>query len=150
MSGPVHATAIVAGTTGLLFVGPSGAGKSRLAMAFVAEARQLGLFAALVADDRVFLEKRGEHLLARRPEAIRDLIEVRGSGIAKLDSMAKAIMHWAIMPIDPRAAERMPPERETHEIEGGYSLPLLRMSSDIQSPFLVCQALGAARMAGEP
>ncbi len=51
----IHATAIVVGKTGLLFSGPSGWGKSMLAFTCMTEARRLGLFTALVADDQVLL-----------------------------------------------------------------------------------------------
>ena len=54
----IHGTAIVIGKTGLLFLGPSGSGKSSLAFACLAAAKPLGLSAALVADDQVFITQR--------------------------------------------------------------------------------------------
>ena len=49
----VHGTAIVIGTTGLIFVGPSGSGKTAAALHCIGRAGAHGLFSALVADDQV-------------------------------------------------------------------------------------------------
>jgi serine kinase of HPr protein (carbohydrate metabolism regulator) len=42
----IHATAVIVGKTGLLFLGPSGWGKSMLAFACITEAQRAGLDAA--------------------------------------------------------------------------------------------------------
>ena len=56
MSGAVHASAVLVGERGVLIRGASGAGKSLMALALVERVRRDGGFAALVADDRVWLE----------------------------------------------------------------------------------------------
>ena len=64
-SDSLHACALVVGERGMLIRGPSGAGKSTLSLAILSRARASGLFAALVADDRVFLSLASSHLIAR-------------------------------------------------------------------------------------
>ncbi|SMC89551.1 hypothetical protein [Rhizobium sp. RU36D] len=147
MTGAVHATAIVVGTTGLLLVGPSGSGKSRLALALISDARAHGQFSALVADDRVFLARHGDVVVARRPASIAGLIEIRGSGIGKVQSIDKAVMHWAILPVRVEEAERLPPEDEIYEFGSDFGLPAIRLQHDLHAPFSVFQALLAARSA---
>jgi serine kinase of HPr protein (carbohydrate metabolism regulator) len=141
VSGAVHATAVVVGTRGLLLVGPSGSGKSRLALALIAEAQSQGQFGTLVADDRIFLERHGDTIVARRPESISGLIEIRGTGIGHFHSIEKAVMHLAIRPVSINASERLPPENETYEIDGGFRLPLVRLQHDLQAPFSALMAL---------
>ena len=130
-----HATAIVVNRTGLLFVGASGSGKSELAFSFITEAQRCGHHAALVADDQVFLTCRGGLVTAERPEAIAGLIELRGSGIVKVESIASAVMHYAITPELSPQIPRLPPENEVVRLMPGMSLPLLRIPRDSITPY---------------
>lgn len=123
----VHATAIVIGTTGLLFIGPSGAGKSAIALHCVAEAKARGLFAALVSDDQVLVSAADGNLVARAPAAIAGLAEMRGAGIIRVETIATAVLHRAVRPIEPPFAERLPPEGESVEILPSRPLPLTRL-----------------------
>lgn len=123
----VHGTAIVIGTTGLLFIGPSGAGKSSVALHCIHEARTRGLFSALVSDDQVLVSEEDGKLIARAPASIAGLAEVRGAGIVTVETVEKAVLHRAIRPIEPPFAERLPPEHETAEILPGRVLPLTRL-----------------------
>ncbi len=76
MTGPsVHASALVAGESGVLIRGPSGAGKSLLTLAMIASARAGGGYAALVAEDRVFLDVAAGRLLARAAAGFERLVE---------------------------------------------------------------------------
>lgn len=147
MTGAIHGTAVVAGTLGLLIVGPSGAGKSRLALALIAEARRRGEFGALIADDRVFLERHGAHVLARRPESIADLLEIRGSGIGRIPSLEKAVLHVAVMAFSGLPANRLPPDGEVYDIGGGIALPLLHLSAELAAPLTALRAIIASRSA---
>lgn len=61
---------------GVLIEGPSGSGKSDLAL------RALGQGFRLVADDRVLVWAEGGRLYGRAPDPLRDLIEMRGVGVA--------------------------------------------------------------------
>lgn len=108
----IHGTAMVLGTTGFLVTGPSGIGKSRLALACISAAQQMGHFAALVADDRVDLSMEQGRIIARCPASIEGLIEIRGAGIARLETVHAAVMDWAILPVNAPFDPRMPPENE--------------------------------------
>lgn len=79
-----HATALVIGEAGVLVLGASGAGKSALALALIGAAQARGLFARLVGDDRVHLDRHGQRLVARAHGVIAGQIEARGAGILNL------------------------------------------------------------------
>lgn len=133
----VHATAIVVGTIGIVFTGPSGCGKSKLAFAFIAAARRSGLFAALIADDQIFVESVNGHVIARRPEPIAGLMEFRGTGIGTVESLPHALMHIAVHPVISTDSERLPAESEFLALTGTASLPLLRLPVDFHDPLAV-------------
>ena len=126
---PVHATSIVVGQTGLLFLGPSGAGKSSTAFACLSEAMALGWHAALVADDRTILTVHGDRCVASCPDPIRGFLELRGTGIVRFRQVDRAVMHCAVALTDRSAATRVPPESETFSC-GGASMPLMRLWHD--------------------
>ncbi len=130
-----HGTAIVIGQTGLLFVGPSGSGKSEIAFSFLTEAERCGLESALVADDQVFLTCRDGVVIAQRPQSIAGLLELRGSGIISMKSVASAPMHYAITTVLSAETPRLPPENEMLELPGGGGLPLLRIPRDSIMPY---------------
>ncbi|RVN83230.1 HPr kinase/phosphorylase [Sinorhizobium meliloti] len=136
----VHGTAIVLGTTGLLITGPSGSGKSALALSCLSEVRHRGRFAALVADDRVDLTLENGRIVARCPAAIRGLIEIRGSGIAEVDTVSACVLDWAIMPVRAPFDPRLPLEEEL-QLEIGRNLPLLRLP--VEGPLSPVDALAA-------
>lgn len=144
----VHGTAIVVGTTGFIFLGPSGAGKSALAFDCMAEARLTGDFAALISDDQVFVSRHGSHVLARRPEPIRDLIELRHAGIVRVESLPQALLHYAILPV--QDGERLPPERETATLAAEITLPALRVPTGARMPFAFIKAMIATEVATRP
>jgi len=123
----VHGTAIVLGTVGFLVTGPSGSGKSALALSLISEVRRRGRFAALVADDRVDLTATNGHIVARCPPAIQGLIEVRGAGIAAVETMPACILSWAVLPVRAPFNPRLPPESEGLQLQDAISLPLLRL-----------------------
>ena len=123
----IHATAVVLGTRGILFKGPSGSGKSILAF-------------ACIADDQVFVSRHGEQLVASRPDPIAGLIEVRGSGIAKVESIAAAVLDLAVAVIPHPESERLPPENERFSIAGIGELPLIRIWQGTRDPLAVLAA----------
>nr|WP_250812457.1 HPr kinase/phosphorylase [Neorhizobium tomejilense] len=139
----IHATAIVIGTKGLLFTGPSGSGKSMLAFTCVAAARRQGAFAALVADDQVLVSRHGERLLATRPKPIAGLIELRGSGIARVESVSAAALDLAVEIISLSEDERLPPENERFRIRGLGDLPLVRIWRGAADPLAVLAAFAS-------
>jgi len=122
----VHGCAVLVGARALLIRGPAGAGKSRLALALIAAA-QAGLlpFARLVADDRVRLEPQHGRLLARAPEALAGLIEVRGLGLRQIAHEPVAVV-GTVVDLAAADAERLP-ESSMAEI-AGIRLPRLAVA----------------------
>lgn len=137
--GPVniHATAIVVGTTGLLFTGPSGSGKSMTAFACLSAAWRAGIPATLLADDRVLLSRDGEQIIGECPATIAGLIEIRGSGIARLPHVASAPLHLAVKVGRRERMERLPPESERFSVDGIDMLPQLRLAAENADPLAV-------------
>lgn len=82
MMADIHAGCVVIGEAGILIRGSSGSGKSVLARRLIDGAQARGLFARLVADDRVRLHVSAGRLIGRPNQAIAGKIEVRGLGIA--------------------------------------------------------------------
>jgi serine kinase of HPr protein (carbohydrate metabolism regulator) len=123
----VHATAVVLGTQGFLFVGPSGAGKTMLALSCLAAARNCGLFAALVSDDQVLISMHNGRIIACRPASIAGLAEVRGAGIVAVETIPAAAIDFAILPVKPPFEPRLPPENERFSLPSGDFLPLHRL-----------------------
>ncbi|NRQ16295.1 HPr kinase/phosphorylase [Ensifer sesbaniae] len=123
----VHGTAIVLGTRGFLITGPSGIGKSRLALACITAAQQAGHFAALVADDRVDLRLEHDRIVARCPPSIHGLIEIRGAGIGKIETVPAAVMDWALLPVSAPFDPRLAPEDERLPLPFGRALPIVRV-----------------------
>ena len=97
----VHGAAVALAGRGVLILGASGSGKSGLALALI------GRGAALVADDRVVLTRRGDALVARAPERLAGLIEARGFGLLRLVSVAEAPLVVAV-DLDRAPTARMP------------------------------------------
>ena len=143
----VHASAVLVGARAVLIRGPAGAGKSRLALALI-EAAQTPLipFARLVADDRVELEARHGRLLARAPEALAGLIEVRGLGIRRLPYEPVAVI-GTIVDLAAPDAQRLPSPPERQVEVAGILLPRLAVASGVD-PFPAVLALFGTPDAG--
>jgi HPr kinase/phosphorylase len=124
----LHASAVALGETCALIRGPSGAGKSALSIALVDEARVQGLYGALVADDRVFLELANGRLIARGAPGFEGLIESRGVGILRLPHEPAAI---ASLLVDLDALSVRPPRYPQEDSESidflGVRLPRLAL-----------------------
>lgn len=124
----IHASCVLLGTEGILIRGAAGSGKSRTVREILRLADNAGLFARLVADDRVYLKALNGRLLARAPENLVGLMEVRGLGIVRLPYEPEAVMRLVV---DLEEAPRMPaPETMSAEIMG-ISLPR-RIASDVE------------------
>ncbi len=132
----IHATMVAVGESAVLLRGRSGAGKSRLAQALIGEALALGLFARLVADDRVLISVRGGRVIARSPHAIAGLIEERGSGLLRVAHEPAAVARCVVDlgPIDASGDRpaRMPEEADNMVEIAGVGLPRLRLDRDVQ------------------
>ncbi len=79
---------------GALILGPSGSGKSSLALMLI-EACPFQR-TALVADDAVILEARAAALIARSPERLQGLIEIRGFGSSKVRAVSACALTLAV------------------------------------------------------
>ena len=139
----VHATAIVVGKTGLLFVGPSGWGKSMLAFACITEAQRIGIDAALVADDQVMISVHGTEVMATCPPSIGGLIELRGTGIVEVPSVGPSMMQYAIVPAQTTGSLRLPPDDEMFVVAPGIELPAIRLLANVPFPLAVLMAKAA-------
>jgi serine kinase of HPr protein (carbohydrate metabolism regulator) len=122
----VHACAVLVGARALLIRGPAGSGKSQLTLRLI-EAAQSGLlpFARLVGDDRIRLEQHHGRLLARAPDTLAGLIEVRGLGIRHLPHEPVAVIGGVVELAAPDA-QRIPEWAEV-EVEG-VALPQLKIA----------------------
>jgi len=124
---------------GVLILGKSGTGKSDLAL------RMIENGARLVADDRVELLVRGGQLMARAPQRLAGLIEVRGAGIVALPHVAEARVALAVM-LEARSPARMP-DAEFYApplAEARGKIPLLRLSAfEASAPAKIALAVAA-------
>ncbi|SFB54635.1 HPr Serine kinase C-terminal domain-containing protein [Rhizobium sp. NFR07] len=137
----IHATAIVIGNRGLLFVGPPGIGKSMMAFTCLAVARRENVRSLLIADDQVFINRDGDRIVATCPPAIAGMMELRGSGIVAIDNIAAAPIDLAIRVISLADCERLPPESEEFQLENIGALPLVRIANTAMDPLAVIGAL---------
>jgi HPr kinase/phosphorylase len=126
----IHASCVARDGAGVLLLGPSGCGKSDLVL------RLLECGFVLVADDRVDID-RG---IARAPQALAGLLEVRGLGILRLDHLSEARLALAVT-LEP-AAERLPQPRVHAEL----GVPLVSIDPAMASaPLRVGRALDCAQ-----
>ncbi|MDE0418298.1 MAG: serine kinase [bacterium] len=114
----IHGTSVEISGAGLLLRGPPGSGKSDLALRLISECD-----ARLVADDQVDVSLRDGVLVARAPETLAGMIEVRGLGIARLDHHASWPVHLVIELCD--SVARFPEPRQT--VISGCPLPVWRL-----------------------
>jgi HPr kinase/phosphorylase len=127
----LHATAVIHGETGVLILGPSGSGKSALALALMARASAMGAFSALIGDDRVFVRKAHDRLVARGAANVAGLIERRTAGLIRVRHEPAAIMRLAVeLGGRGRRWPRMP-EDDDGIIVGEVTLPRLALDSEL-------------------
>jgi serine kinase of HPr protein (carbohydrate metabolism regulator) len=107
----------------VLLRGPSGAGKSDLAL------RLIEAGGRLVADDQTRLTRNGHSLIATAPEALANLMEVRGVGIVKLargQVLARAPLLLLIDLVTADHVERLPDPVTENLL--GVDLPVLALA----------------------
>jgi HPr kinase/phosphorylase len=136
----VHGACVVVGEAGILIRGASGSGKSTLALAVVEAATGRGLFARLVADDRVMLGVVHGRLVARPHPALAGLVEERGIGIVPAPYLPAAILRLVV---DLEPAPRRLPERADAVVEG-VALPACVLPSGRARAESILRRLGAA------
>jgi HPr kinase/phosphorylase len=125
----IHATAVVYGETGVLILGPSGSGKSALALALLGRARDIGVFGALVGDDRVWARAATGRLIASGAKQLSGMIERRAVGLVAVPYEPNAVIGLSVE-LSPRdhAWPRLPDEPDGVTIEG-VRLPRLKLDS---------------------
>ena len=125
----IHASAVLVGARAVLIRGPSGSGKSRLALQLLQAAQAGHLpFARLVADDRAYVEAVNGRLLVRPAPTLAGLIEMRGSGIQKVEFDPLAVAGW-IVDLAATDVARLPDvPAQTAAIEG-VTLPRLAVAA---------------------
>jgi len=99
----LHASCVAVDGRGLLILGPSGSGKSSLAL------QMIGLGAMLVADDQVDVTLAGDALVAGAPPALAGLIEARGVGLLRAQTVTGVPLCLAVdlgQPLSPRLPDR--------------------------------------------
>ncbi|RDJ26719.1 aldolase [Bosea caraganae] len=136
----VHASAVAIGEAGLLVRGASGTGKSFLSLALLAVAKQQGLFARLVGDDRIALSARAGRLIARPVSPLEGLVERRGLGLTPEPHLPAAVIRLVVDCIG-EEPERMPEPEALVEHILGIDLPRLTIWGRTGDERLVLAAL---------
>lgn len=104
-----------------MILGASGSGKSDLCL------RLIDSGAVLVADDRVILEPASMGMLmARAPERLRGLLEVRGMGVMSMPYEPQALLSLVVE--SDAEPERLPDEDRTTLLLSGVRIPCLRLN----------------------
>ncbi|KPQ07702.1 MAG: HPr kinase/phosphorylase PtsK [Rhodobacteraceae bacterium HLUCCA12] len=113
---------------GILITGPSGSGKTALALALIAQGAQL------VADDQTLVCRVDDALYARAPRAIAGLMEVRGMGLARLNTRRLARLRLVI-DLGEGPPQRLPPAQS--RTIAGVALALLHRPSPRLLPLAI-------------
>ena len=133
MTTAIHASAVVLGERGVLLRGPSGAGKSLLALTLIERVRRDSGFAALVGDDRVWLEAHGGRLLAHGSAATAGICERRGFGLVTVAHEREAVVRLVVDLALRETPPRMPEVDSLYGNLCGVRLP--RLTLDMASGF---------------
>ena len=128
----LHASCVSLAGRGVLIRGPSGSGKSALALELMARG------AALVADDRTEVQRRGAQVFARAPAAIFGLIEARGVGLLQAEAVSE-VQLCVIVDMSVLETERLP--RHVEEQLMGIALPRLGRVDSAHFPAALIQYL---------
>jgi len=134
----LHASCVALQDKGLLILGPSGSGKSALALQLMA------LGAVLVADDYTDLVRCDDRVIARCPAALRGLIEARGIGILRADTVAQAPVAL-VADLGRHESERLPPRRQFALL--GLAFDLVLAQDGDHFPAALLQVLRTGRQA---
>lgn len=109
------------------------------------------MFARLIGDDRIAIERRGARLIARGHPAILGKIERRGQGIDEIPFLAAAIVRLVISLCGERDAppHRLPDEAEGQVVLAGTKVPCVRLRQDAAASSLAGVLLSDPRLRGK-
>lgn len=128
----IHATCLSIAGCGVLLRGVSGSGKSDLALRMIDQVGQgLGDVAVqtmLVADDRVVIKREHDRLIAKAPDTLEGLIEVRGHGVLPVAYAQSAEVKLIVDLVSPDDIERMPEAAVSSCVLLGLDLPNLKLA----------------------
>ncbi len=136
LSETLHATAVAVNGRAVVFKGPSKSGKSSYAL------QLLTMGAVLIADDRVRMTRRGDHLIAHAPEILAGHIEARGVGILQADYVEQAKIA-VIVDLEHIEKDRLPLVRSCSIL--GVDIPLLWRVDAPYFPAAIVQFLKGGR-----
>lgn len=124
----VHGTCVAFGDRAALLRGPSGSGKSDLALRFLALPEEHAMRPALIADDQVVVEAKGDGVRVSCPETLDGLMEIRGVGIVQMPTIAAARLVLVCDLVDADQVPRLPPDPWDRTALAGVDLPLLSLA----------------------
>jgi HPr kinase/phosphorylase len=128
----IHASAIVVGEAGVLIRGPSGSGKSSLALALLALARDQGIFASLVGDDRVSVLRSHHRIVASGARNILGLIERRGVGILTAPVESRVVLRLVIdLLVEGEQRARAPEEEDLRIVMHGINVARMAFEAGV-------------------
>jgi serine kinase of HPr protein (carbohydrate metabolism regulator) len=128
MSASVHGSAVLVRESGVLIRGPSGAGKSLLALEIIERVTESKNFAALVADDRVWLEPAHGRIIARGAPALAGLCERRGVGLVETPYESAGVIRLVVdIAGRGKTPPRMPEPADKYASLCGVALPRLAL-----------------------
>ncbi len=116
----VHASVACVNGKGVLIRGASGSGKSALLLALITSR---DVDAVLVADDRVSLTLERGRVVARVPEAIAGLMEIRGVGIVRRPFLPAATLDLVVDLLPLAECPRLPSPEEARAMLAGVAIP---------------------------
>jgi len=138
----MHATCVAVGGMGVLLRGPPASGKSDLALRLIAGPPPEDQAPAyLVADDQVALRREGGRLMARPPDSIAGLLEIRGVGIRRVPSVEEARVALIVDLVSADAVPRLPPAPLPTEDVLGQPVPAAKLAPFAASAPLKLRAL---------
>ena len=120
MSNNIHATCVNLKSKGILILGDSGSGKSDLALRLITE-----FSAKLVSDDRTDILSGKDKPIATAPKILKGLLEVRGVGIIKTETIDETVVDVVIQ-LTGDKIDRMP-EKKYYQLEG-FDVPLYQIN----------------------
>ena len=128
----LHASSVAIGDQAVLIKGPSGSGKSTLAL------KLMGLGATLIADDKTFLQRSNDKVLASCPKSIEGQIEARGIGIISVP-FVNDVPVSLIVDLSNSVNERMP----EYDTESHFGISIRRigrapLDAFAEAIYLIC------------